>query len=348
MNILLASSSQKVNFEETILNSEYLNQVPKTDYILGPGDIIFIDFSPQYIELSQKSTIDGEGTINLPFLDKVFVSGLTTNELKKILSDAFESYIKFPSIDIEVVKYRPLRVFVAGEVENPGLHNLKGSFSVNSTKGIDIVDTTYYFPTVFDAIQRSGGITEYSDLSNIEVIRKENLTNGGGKIITSINFENLLINGDKSQNIRIYDSDIIRIPKSNKSNKEILKRASLSDLNPKYIEVFISGRIQTKQGIRKLGRTTYLVDAIDLAIPRTLRGKVFFMRLNKDGTVDRRRVAYNRSAKRGSYNNPLLKNGDILTVGSSLVNHFNEAVTEITTPFIGIFSAYSFYNTVTD
>ena len=42
-----------------------------------------------------------------------------------------------------------------------------------------------YFPTLFDAIQNSGGINEYSDLSSIKIIRKNSLSKGGG-LITKI------------------------------------------------------------------------------------------------------------------------------------------------------------------
>ena len=37
------------------------------------------------------------------------------------------------------------------------------------------------FQQFFDAIRSAGGITEFSDLSKVEVIRKDTLTNGGGK-----------------------------------------------------------------------------------------------------------------------------------------------------------------------
>ena len=38
---------------------------------------------------------------------------------------------------------------------------------------------TFYFPTIFDTLRQSGGITEYSDIQKIKVMRKNNLSNGG-------------------------------------------------------------------------------------------------------------------------------------------------------------------------
>ena len=78
---------------------------------------------------------------------------------------------------------------VKGEVENPGLQIVEGSISLNSANNdlnnksdssLNIKNmatnispsTNDYFPTIFDAIRSSGGVTQYSDLSNIQIIRK--------------------------------------------------------------------------------------------------------------------------------------------------------------------------------
>ena len=42
-------------------------------------------------------------------------------------------------------------------------------------------DINYYFPTVFEAIRSAGGLTTFSDLSNIQVIRKDAYLKEEGK-----------------------------------------------------------------------------------------------------------------------------------------------------------------------
>ena len=54
------------------------------------------------------------------------------------------------------------------------------------------------FPTLFDAIKNSGGITTYSDLSNIEIIRKSSISKGGGQKIAIVDFSSFLINIDRT------------------------------------------------------------------------------------------------------------------------------------------------------
>ena len=122
----------EVNNIKIEVNSSYLEKIPSNDYILGPGDEINVIVSREYPELNSiELIIDGEGTIYLPRLNRVYVAGLTLNELNLILNKAFKKFVKFPSVEVSIVRYRPIRVFVQGEVENPGFHTLEGSFSLN-------------------------------------------------------------------------------------------------------------------------------------------------------------------------------------------------------------------------
>ena len=95
------------------------------------------------------------------------------------------------------------------------------------------------YPTVYDAISRSGGITNYSNLSQIEIIRKNPISNGGGKIKAEINLLSLFENFDTSQNIRLYDGDIVNISKSTETSLGQISKAIKSNLNPKFINVIV-------------------------------------------------------------------------------------------------------------
>ena len=349
------------------LNPSYLEKIPSHDYILGPGDQINIIVSRDYPELTSNKFIDGEGTIYLPLLNRVYVSGLTLNELNLTLNKAFSKFVKFPSVEVSILRYRPIRVFVKGEVENPGFVTLQGSFSVNNPPEIpfnlnraeNILDknmetlpnlkkSVFYFPTVFDALRASGGITSFSDLSNIQVIRKNNLSNGSGQIQTTLNFEELLKTGNNSQNIRIYDSDIIKVRKTNNPDNIILRKAVVSNLNPKYINVFVTGRVNNP-GNTIVSRASTLNDAIDIAGgAKVIKGPVTFLRFNNDGIIDKRKFSLRKNAKRGSYKNPYLRSGDLVVVDESTMSTLNTIISEFTTPFIGIYSTYGVVKALTD
>lgn len=330
------------NKSEVELN--YLNQLPSNDYIVGPGDVLTIIVSRDYPELaSVEIVVDGEGTVYLPKLFRVYVKDLTISELNKLLTEAYKKYTKYPEVETLVSRYRPIQILVEGEVSNPGLYTLEGSLSIgNKEKGEEGSSITIqnYFPTVFDGIKESGGITHLSDLSNVEVIRINSKSNGGGKIKTSLDFESLL-KGDKSQNIRIYDGDVIRIKRNKETNVLVSKQAIYTNLNPKYIEVFVTGRVNDPGKIN-LSRASVLTDAVIVAGgKKVISGPITFVRYENDGTIDKRKFAFRNSAKRGSYKNPLLKDGDLIFVGESNFSKTTQVLNEVTSPFQGVFSTYS-------
>ena len=358
--LLIPSVISSPENNKEIITLEYLNKLPKNDYIIGPGDTLQIIVSREYPELTTEATIDGEGTIYLPRLNRIFVSGLNIFELNNVLNDAYKKFVKFPNVEINISIYRPIRVLVEGEVASPGLQLLPGSLSLNrkynaASEILDLnqtsnnfVKSSFYFPTVFDAIRQSGGITRYSDLSNIQIIRNDNISNGGGKIQTVLNFEDVIVKGNSSQNIRIYDSDIIRISKAKKDNDFILNKAIFSNLNPKFINVFVTGRVNN-QGSLKLSKASTLIDAISMAgNAKVLKGPTTFIRFNNDGSIDKRVFSLRKNAKRGSYKNPVLKDGDFISVGNNLLTSTSEIINEVTSPLVGIYSAYGLIKAFND
>ena len=106
---------------------------------------------------------------------------------------------------------------------------------------------------------------------------------------TILNFEQLIFNGDISQNIRIYDGDLITLKKMDVNNLKQLTKATKSNLNSKFIRVLVSGRVNNPGEI-KLSKSSTLNDAIDLAGgAKILKGKTRFLRFNDDGTIDSRK-----------------------------------------------------------
>lgn len=354
--LLKLHSSQGDNHKK--ISIEYLDNLPANDYIIGPGDSLNIIISRE-LDLSSKAIVDGEGTIYLPRLKRVYVDGLTINELNSLLNKAYLKFIKFPTVETIVTEYRPIRVFVDGEVINPGLITLEGSLSLKNTNNEDNnlnifsnqesrnSNFSYFYPSVFDAIRATGGITKFSDLKNIQIIRTDSVSNGSGKITTTLNFEDLLVLGQNSQNIRIYDSDIIKVNKSNEPNLNLLTKAILSNLNPKFIKVFVTGRVN-RPGTQRVSRVSVLSDAVDTAGgAKVLRGPVTFIRYEPDGSIDKRKITLTKR-QRGQFRNPNLKDGDLIIVGNNMITTANEIITEFASPFAGIFSTYGLIKAIND
>ena len=181
-----------------------------------------------------------------------------------------------------------------------------------------------------------------------KLIRKNTISNGGGKITTTLNLEKLILNRDDSHNIRIYDEDTIVIGKLKNSNQNNISSAVKFRMNPKYVKVIIGGRVNAP-GVLTLTRFSTLNDAIDMAGgAKVLKGPTTFVRFNNDGTIDKRKFRLSKNSKRGSRKNPFLKSGDIIYVGNSPYNVASEVITEFTRPFANIYGSYKFFSEVID
>jgi polysaccharide export outer membrane protein len=88
---------------------------------------------------------------------------------------------------VSVLQYRSQRVFVSGEVRNPG--------------AIPVTDVPV---NVVDAIAQAGGLGPEADLSNVTVTR--------GNTTFTLDLYDLYYGGDVSRNTRLQHGDIINVP----------------------------------------------------------------------------------------------------------------------------------------
>ena len=359
---LLSQEPIKNEIYKNNISLEYLDYIPDNEYILGPGDIILIIFNNKEIE-NKKFAIQNDGTIFSKRLRRIYIKGLTLNELANLLNKRYKEFFINPNINIEIVKSRPIRIQILGEVVSPGSYLLgdKTEFNefnafINEARNINDKKNNLLLEelnreeekttskTLFDAIKEANGITLYSDLENIEVIRKNPISKGGGKIKTTLNFLNFIETGAEKQNITLMDGDTIFIKKSNYPLDEQFRKATSTNLQSQFNRVFISGRV-AEPGMKLINKSATLNDLILLSGGnKPLRGNIYHVRFNNDGTLTRSKIRYRRNARANSKNNPILRSGDIVSVDSNFLLKGSSTISEITSPFVGIFSSYSFFN----
>jgi polysaccharide export outer membrane protein len=188
-------------------------------YILGPGDSLQIELL-NIPELSGTFSIGPDGTLYLPRLRALFVEGLTVEELRYFLTEQFKAYVKNPQLYVKPVGYRAVRVYVGGEINRPGYYLLSGSQrledQISIREGVSPLDTLRQttslqdfaaalvrlsrtapddittlqgvsaqplrWPTLFDALRAAQGVTPYSNLTEVQVVRRQPLSACGGKM----------------------------------------------------------------------------------------------------------------------------------------------------------------------
>ena len=161
-------------------------------YTLGPGDQLSLNFFnvPEY---NGEQQVLADGTLNLPLVGAIRVSGLTLQQAEARIADRYQSELRYAVVTASLAQTRPMQVAIVGEVQQPG------SYRLASEGG---------FPGLVQAIQAAGGTTQAADLRGIQVLRP---TPSNPSQIIAVNLVDLL-QGNLSQDVKLRDGDRILIP----------------------------------------------------------------------------------------------------------------------------------------
>jgi polysaccharide export outer membrane protein len=99
---------------------------PDPTYRLGVGDVLTISVLGLEEIREHRAQVDTTGIIDLLFVGRLHVAGLTVEELGKRLTERLDHYMKNPQISVSLVEYKSQPVSVIGAVAKPGIHQLEG------------------------------------------------------------------------------------------------------------------------------------------------------------------------------------------------------------------------------
>ncbi|MHA6719236.1 polysaccharide biosynthesis/export family protein [Sphingomonas sp. RS6] len=96
------------------------------DYVIGPLDTLDIGVF-QEPDLTMKAVpVDVSGNISMPLIRTVQAAGLTTDQLAREIQQKLLKYYVRPEVTVVVASSVSQRVTVQGQVEEPGVYDLKG------------------------------------------------------------------------------------------------------------------------------------------------------------------------------------------------------------------------------
>lgn len=180
-------SNKNLSFEPN------LNMPTPKNYPLSAGDELLINVWGDS-ELNLKLTISPDGTIIIPNLGPVALSGLTIDEaenrirqeLGKIMSNLVNGEEPNTFVSVGLGKIRSIKVNIVGEAVTPGTYTLPS------------------LATLFNALYAAGGVNDIGSLRNIRVYRDN-------KEVANLDVYDYLLNGKYDTNIRLEDNDMIII-----------------------------------------------------------------------------------------------------------------------------------------
>ncbi|MDE5113593.1 MAG: SLBB domain-containing protein, partial [Trichodesmium sp. St15_bin1_1] len=239
---------------------------------------------------------------------------------------------------------KPLNIAVVGEVARPGPYiletDIEQSQVLPTTEKSDFTqtDSDILIPqntrlhTVTKAIKMAGGITPSADIRQIRVRR---LTRAGTEQIIKVNLWQLLQNGDLSQDIVLQSRDTIYVPVANEVNLDELAEVTASSFSVGNLKINVIGEV-IKPGTIFIAPNSTINQALLAAggfNPKRAETKeIELIRLQPNGTVTRRKVQVDFSAKVNEQTNPALLNNDVIIVGRSSRATFTDNVGGVLAP----------------
>ncbi len=156
------------------------------DYVVGPGDSLAIDL---WGSVSQRMVrlVDREGRVPLPDTAPLLVSGKSLEEVQLDVQHALRSVFRNVSADVSVSRLRTVRVYVVGEVADPGAYDISS------------------LSTPLNALMAAGGITPRGSLRSLRHFR-------GKQLIEQVDAYELLLHGVRSDMKRLENGDTLQVP----------------------------------------------------------------------------------------------------------------------------------------
>jgi polysaccharide export outer membrane protein len=145
-------------------------------------------------ELNEDVTVRPDGRITTQIAEGVPAAGQTPEQLAAALRGAYAGELKDPRITVAVTNYAPVRIYVAGEVANPGELLTQGPP-----------------PSLLQAVARAGGVRLTGDTARVFVIRR---TASAQPAIFSTRYADALAGRDATADAALMPYDIVVVPKT--------------------------------------------------------------------------------------------------------------------------------------
>ncbi|HEX5433864.1 MAG TPA: SLBB domain-containing protein [Candidatus Angelobacter sp.] len=157
-----------------------------SDYIIGPGDQLVVEYwgrSTQRLQL----TVDREGRIILPEAGGLVVAGRTLSEAQDMIQKLLARQFRDITVDVTLGKLRNIRVYVVGDVKNPGAYDISS------------------LSTPLSALIAAGGPTDTGSYRLVKHFR-------GKKLVEEVDLYDLMLKGVTTAQAHLESGDSILVP----------------------------------------------------------------------------------------------------------------------------------------
>lgn len=162
---------------------------PGPEYKVLPGDILKISVWGEE-ELQDQVLVRPDGGISFPLCGDISAKDRSIVELEEEITSRLTRYISNPVVSVSVAEILGNRIYVIGQVKNPG------TFVVNPQ-----VD-------VLQALSMAGGTTPFANLNNIKILRR----NDGQQRAMEFRYNDVINGRSLEQNVVLQSGDVVVVP----------------------------------------------------------------------------------------------------------------------------------------
>jgi polysaccharide export outer membrane protein len=165
-----------------------------TDYTIGPGDTLKV-FVWRHEDLSATVPVRPDGRISTPLVEDMQAAGKTPTQLARDVEGVLKEFIRTPTVNIIVEKFVGTfgeQIRVVGQAANPQALPYRDGM------------------TLLDVMIAVGGLGEFAAGNRAKLIRKVD----GQQTEIKVRVDDLLNDGDISQNVAVRPGDVVIIPEA--------------------------------------------------------------------------------------------------------------------------------------
>ena len=165
-------------------------------YRVQVGDVLELLFFKNS-ELNQIRTVGPDGDVSLQLVGRVRVVGRTADEIGAELTTRYSKELVEPQVTVAVKEFSGLKVYVGGEVNQPGMQAYRGGL------------------TTLQAVVAAGGFKTTASLKSVILIRKGQ---GGRPVGSRVDLARALKHAEFQRDVALAPSDIVFVPRSGIAN----------------------------------------------------------------------------------------------------------------------------------
>lgn len=189
VNQLDTAASSKNNKEITAATTSLALQ---PEYRIGILDEL--EIRVRYHErLNGLVKVRPDGRITLEDLGDIYVAAMTPSELDSVITQAYSTIVHAPEVTVIVRSFAGLAVYVLGEVDRPGIVEMKPKM------------------TVLQAITAASGPIRGAKLSSVVLLRRDT---AGALKATRLSLKRSAIKDGVYQDLYLQPEDIVYVPRT--------------------------------------------------------------------------------------------------------------------------------------